>query len=517
MPRAEAELRAWLREVGRLAGAGSAPADVVSAVAVTLAGDGGFPEHGLRLRPSHRIAVPPPPRGSGPELLGLAYESCLDPGHRRRAGAHFTPPAVARRLSEIALDGMIDDTVTACDPACGGGVFLLAAGRVLEAAGEARQAIVESRLFGLDIDPVAVAVAEAALYLWSGTTPGDHLVVGDALADPWPVEGVAVVVGNPPFQSQLGRATARTPAEADRLRSRFGDVVGPYTDTAWLFLAAAVESVRPGGRIVLVQPQSLLAARDASAIRRRCSLEGLWLTDKPVFAAAVRVCAPVVRIADHPHGKVRRWQGIDVDEMAPVDHPAGGNHWAALAAGILGVPEVELGDRRRLGDVATATAGFRDQFYGLADFVIDRLDDDDVARPRLVTSGIIEPGRVAWGERPVRFAGRRWSAPRVDLHALRANGDPAIVRWVDERLVPKVVIATQSRVLEAAVDRLGIWVPSTPVISVVGAGGAARPRGRPPPGAARDRVGAAPIRRRGAGHRRGQARGQAGARAAAAR
>jgi hypothetical protein len=37
---------------------------------------------------------------------------------------------------------------------------------------------------------------------------------------------------------------------------------------------------------------------------------------------------------------------------------------------------------------------------------------------------------------------------------------------VQDRLRPKVVLATQTRVLEAAVDVDGSWVPSTPVISV---------------------------------------------------
>jgi hypothetical protein len=37
---------------------------------------------------------------------------------------------------------------------------------------------------------------------------------------------------------------------------------------------------------------------------------------------------------------------------------------------------------------------------------------------------------------------------------------------VAQRLVPKVVVATQTKVIEAAVDGEGAWVPSTPVISV---------------------------------------------------
>jgi hypothetical protein len=113
--------------------------------------------------------------------------------------------------------------------------------------------------------------------------------------------------------------------------------------------------------------------------------------------------------------------------------------------------------------MATATAGFRAQFYGLAGHVRDGGEDRD---PRLVTSGLIEPGRLAWGERPARFAGVRWAAPTVDLASLRDTGDPAVARWVEDRLVPKVMVATQTRVVEAAVDAVGGCVPSTPVISV---------------------------------------------------
>ncbi len=80
----------------------------------------------------------------------------------------------------------------------------------------------------------------------------------------------------------------------------------------------------------------------------------------------------------------------------------------------------------------------------------------------LVTSGLIDAGRILWGERTTRFGGRRFTHPRVDTAALAGS----LERWVRQRLVPKVVLATQTKVLEAAVDLDGAWVPSTPVISV---------------------------------------------------
>jgi hypothetical protein len=39
--------------------------------------------------------------------------------------------------------------------------------------------------------------------------------------------------------------------------------------------------------------------------------------------------------------------------------------------------------------------------------------------------------------------------------------------WADARLRPKLLLATQTRVLEVAVDERGAWLPVTPLISIV--------------------------------------------------
>jgi hypothetical protein len=103
------------------------------------------------------------------------------------------------------------------------------------------------------------------------------------------------------------------------------------------------------------------------------------------------------------------------------------------------------------------TAGFRQHHYGLVGAV------GEGGGPRLVTVGLVEPARCRWGEAPARFAGRTHAAPVVDPEAI---ADPAVAAWVRARLVPKVVLATQTRVLEAAIDEHGAWVPATPLISV---------------------------------------------------
>jgi hypothetical protein len=468
-----------------------------------------------------------------PDLLGQLHEALLDPGHRRRRGVFYTPPAIAAGVAGLldwpsapsgmpggsAPSGMPGGSAPSgmprvCDPAVGGGAFLLAAARVLAGRGYRRADIVEHGLWGVDVDPAAAAVAGSTLVLWAaetGRAPAPPtIVVGDSLvqgADVWngharaspPGEtGFDVVLGNPPFQNQLGRCTARPVhgADAERLRRRFEGVAYRYTDSSALFLLEACRWARPGGQVALVLPQSMLVAEDAAALRRAVlelgHLERLWVAGELVFAASVRVCVPVLRRisapgdggADRPgeagSGRVEVLRGrrftpvgsVAVDRQVLAGEPS----WAILRSGLLAAPAVDLsgGPAATLGSFCSATAGFRDQFYDLAPFVREAAGTTD-ARPRLVTCGLLEPARCLWGQRVTRFAGRRWSAPVVDLDRLGGDGpEPALpagrraalAEWSRQRLVPKVVVATQTRVLEAAVDEHGAWFPSVPTIAL---------------------------------------------------
>lgn len=426
------------------------------------------------------------------DVLGWLHQALLSPGLRQRRGVFYTPRHVAEGVVDAAWDGWAlpadrgRHPIRVCDPACGGGAFLLAAGRRASAPGTARGELVENALWGIDVDPLAAAVADVALRLWAAAG-GDHVartnvVAGDALgvglhgwhpgASPFDL-----VVGNPPFLNQLGRTTARTRDEAAQVRDRLGSLAQGYTDASALFLAAAVGMVGRGGRVGLVLPESFLVARDAQGARRAvldvAGLTGLWLPRQALFAASVRVCAPVVERGAAPT-EITRWLGADRRRVGAVPVTPGelraAPTWGALVADLRGAPAVHLGGAGRLADLATATAGFRAQFYGVVPFVVDDphggrrpLADDD--RPALVTSGLIDPAHLRWGGQPARFAGKQWSAPRVDMAALAA-ADPALGRWGRARLVPKVLLATQTRILEAVVDEHGTCWPSVPVISV---------------------------------------------------
>lgn len=405
-----------------------------------------------------------------PHDLGRAYESSLDPGRRRRDGIHYTPQAVAEELARVAFDAASPDTASGdagpllvCDPACGGGAFLLAAADALVAAGGSPARALAS-LRGMDIDPDAVAVAHLALTAWAidhdiePPSFDDSVVTGDALVDRWPGQGhLDVVVGNPPFGGQLGGSTVRGPAAVEAATRLLGRPAG-YADTAGLFLVRALDSVRDGGSVVLIQPMSLLGSRDAGIVRDAigAALVAVWFPAGDVFDAGVHVCVPVLRRGTGPTSI----RVLGSGEHKSVERPARGESWSPLAAAATGVPALPLAGRPILAERAGATAGFRDEFYGVAACV---REDDGTGLPRLVTVGLIDPARSLWGVRATRVAGRSFLHPVVDVAALggRAHAEIGV------RSRPKVLVATQTRVIEAVVDVDGSAWPSVPVISVL--------------------------------------------------
>ena len=382
------------------------------------------------------------PRPGGPEDLGTLLEASIAPADRRGRGVHYTPRDLAAAVVERALTGQVEATV--CDPACGGGALLLAAGRHQVAAGGEAHDVV-ARLWGIDTDALAVATTEAALTLWSGVVPPvGNLLVADALA-PLELPAFDAVIGNPPFLSQLDASTTRSSEEVTRLRARFGSAVQAYTDPAALFLLAACDLTRSGGAIAMVQPQSVLAARDAAGVRRavgeRAELREVWVPPGRPFEASVEVCVAVLDV------------GPRSGAAQPVEHA-----WSARLARALGVPSIDLSAERTAGKELTTAAAFRAEYYGMVPHVheADALPD---GRP-LLTTGLVDLAAHAWGTRPARIGGRAWHRPVVDVAALEGRA----AEWARRTSTPKLVIATQTRVIEAVVDLEGEVLPAVPLI-----------------------------------------------------
>ncbi len=204
-----------------------------------------------------------------PDMLGRAFEGLMAPDYRHASGAYYTPAALVTRVVDAGLASLFASRlqlpdaeaqqwmeardprlaallgeVTILDPAVGSGAFLLAALERLAdlqhtqaPPAELRRRILRHNLFGVDLNPMAVRLAE--LRLWLAVIAAEPVdapeevqplpnldgVVrqGDSLLDPaWTLAGL----GARPAESahelrELRRAFVATsgPAKRDLLRT----------------------------------------------------------------------------------------------------------------------------------------------------------------------------------------------------------------------------------------------------------------------------------------------------------
>jgi hypothetical protein len=305
------------------------------------------------------------PRPGAAEQLGARFEALLgyeilrnSGGYalrwaraRKRTGSFYTPSSlcaavVAEALERAATLGRLEEPdFSACDPACGAGAFLLEIARSLEqrraeAAARAgnpfdrkreRRRILRESLYGTDVDPVALDVAQIALALYAadpelGAPDLGRLRLGDALLGPGFSEsdsggspgsvdfagafpelrarGFDLVVGNPPWIAFAGRAAQPLgPAKRERLRGRFAAFRG-YPTLHGAFVERA-SRLAPGGMVALLVP-SPLADLDGYRPLRRALAESHVVCEpmlefgqdafrevtQPCFALVARPLAP---------------------------------------------------------------------------------------------------------------------------------------------------------------------------------------------------------------------------------
>jgi hypothetical protein len=108
------------------------------------------------------------------DVLKALYQSVISPETRHRLGEYYTPDWLAQRIVETVVIDPLENRVL--DPACGSGTFLFhAVRRYLDAADNAGMKLqtavaqVVDHVFGMDLHPVAVVLAQVTYLLAIGT------------------------------------------------------------------------------------------------------------------------------------------------------------------------------------------------------------------------------------------------------------------------------------------------------------------------------------------------------------
>lgn len=208
--------------------------------------------------------------------LTSLYAALLPSKERSELGAFYTPPALTRRLLDLAEEEGVDwGTARVLDPASGGGAFLLeAASRMRRALEGSKPAFIlaqlGARLTGMEIDPHAASLSQSALEVLlsdlsaaSGRRLPVLVKVCDTIEEPT-TELYDLVIGNPPY----GRITLNAVQRKRYARSLYGhaNLYGVFTDIA-------LRWTRPGGIIAYLTPTSFLGGQYYSSLRRLLAAE----------------------------------------------------------------------------------------------------------------------------------------------------------------------------------------------------------------------------------------------------
>ena len=241
------------------------------------------------------------------DVKGVAYEQLVGSNLRGDRGEFFTPRAVCKMASEMVLATFPADrwlSINVLDPAAGTGGFLVALmevwrehirglardrwgeddRQVESETKEQLRSLASTHLFGMDFNPGLVRAAQMNLVMHGdGSTNVFH---ADSLLPPgeWPSDdpnNVArnilpnyfdAVLTNPPFGSNI-------PVDDPHVLAQF-EIAGPPIAPARqgrsrqtsvpperLFIERCLQLLRPGGRMAIVLPDSILTNPGLTALR----------------------------------------------------------------------------------------------------------------------------------------------------------------------------------------------------------------------------------------------------------
>lgn len=232
--------------------------------------------------------------------------------HRKEQGIYYTPTYVVdyivkNTVGELAKNKKFDlDSIKILDPACGSGSFLMKAFDYLVALNKKKNGnidqtkldfsgasvsygkkveILKNNIFGVDLDPKAVEIAQLNLLLKAAEkkhrlpTLQENIKVGNSLIDDsdvagkrafkWEEEfkeivdngGFNVVIGNPPYGAQLEEKHKHF------LKAKYPD--DKANNTASYFILKGLELVKDGGYIAYIVPKQLTYISSWENIRKK--------------------------------------------------------------------------------------------------------------------------------------------------------------------------------------------------------------------------------------------------------
>jgi len=435
--------------------------------------------------PACPINSPPIPRITA-NGLGEIYEQLLSQNStdKKTGGAYYTPAQLVDFVIENTVRIWAEGLPTVLDPACGGGVFLLAAYQELldrrsQAMGRSltraeREQILLDCIHGVDIDPQAVAVTQLSLLLKlrENQPPSQqslpdlsrNIHCGNAVIDKdfglndssqvnplsWQKSfpkvlqsgGFNIVIGNPPYVDSE-RMTKYLPGWRRYCTKHYKSATGNW-DFFCVFIEKALTLCRPDGLISLVVPNKLASADYAAEARSLLTTtsEIITLHDYSQSVAFEAAVYPLVFVAKKRIGQIKKQES--------------GAVWAIAAT----VQQSQLLDRLRdhfpkLDAIAQVSgAATVAEAYAMQELIeegqtLEGQPDDHL---RMVNSGTIDRYCFLWGKKPMRYLGQSY------LHPVIVESDRLPPKRLQQAKQAKIIVSGMTQRLECALDQDGSFL-----------------------------------------------------------
>ncbi|WP_157314546.1 N-6 DNA methylase [Chitinibacter sp. GC72] len=204
--------------------------------------------------------------------IGDAFEVFVGSESRGNSGQFFTPRSVTNLLV-AAVNPQPHETVL--DPACGAGGFLASVCAHRQRHGVPIENLA-SGLYGIDKDSYLAQLAKVHISLLTGGHPtvlnGDSVSLQNGsknLREYLPKNGLDVILTNPPFGAKIIAANPEVISTFDLAKKwtknkktgviEPGDKVSTNVPPQVLFVERCLSLLRPGGRLGMVLPESILS------------------------------------------------------------------------------------------------------------------------------------------------------------------------------------------------------------------------------------------------------------------
>ncbi|NRQ35617.1 N-6 DNA methylase [Nonomuraea sp. NN258] len=202
------------------------------------------------------------------------------------SGEFYTPRPVIRFMVKQSFLSLGESIL---DPACGTGGFLVESLEELSVKADGTEAWkqLQKDLRGIEKKPLPYLLCLMNLILHGIDTPA--VVRNNALVQMTSETGdaskVSVILTNPPFGGE----------EENSISERFAKGIRTK-ETAWLFLVAILDKLKPGGRCAIVLPNGVLFGEGAGTrikerLLRECNLHTVVRLPQGVFAPYTQIPA----------------------------------------------------------------------------------------------------------------------------------------------------------------------------------------------------------------------------------